>query len=369
MHVGVAKTGTTYLQRILFSHREALREAGLLYPGARPGDQFIASVDLRGHDEPRFDHLNADGAWDRIADEVRAFDGNALISHETFARASTRQIERMVDSFDTSDLRIVLTVRDLGRQIPAVWQETLKNKATSSYQEFLADIFVNRDSGPHKVFWRPQDIARLVRRWVRQVGSDKMTLVTVPPSGAPRHELWRRFAQAIDLPSGVAVELPEAAANSSLGPAEAELLRHLNASLDPDFPWPRYVRTVKRQFAEMTLASRDGGRIVVPPEWHDAVKQRATVMVRRLERSGVRVIGDLNDLTPALPVVDVSGPEDLSRDQLMRVSAEVVRDCLLASRPRRPSAQPAAPQRGLAALRPRARALGGRVRRRLRGAG
>ena len=37
----------------------------------------------------------------------------------------------------------MLTIRDLGRQIPAVWQENVKNRATSSYDEFLNDIFVN----------------------------------------------------------------------------------------------------------------------------------------------------------------------------------------------------------------------------------
>lgn len=303
-----------------------------------------------------------------MADEVRAFDGNTVISHETFARASSRQIERIVDSFDTSDLRIVLTVRDLGRQIPAVWQETLKNRAKGSYSQFLADIFVNTDVGPHKFFWKPQDIARLVRRWIQQVGADRITLVTVPPTGAPRDELWNRFARGIDLPD-VPIELPAVPANSSLGPAEAELLRHVNAALPADFPWPRYIKTVKRQFAETKLAGRDGGRIVVPPEWHDAVKQRSTEMITYLEQSGVAVVGDLNDLTPALPASDVAGPDDLSSDELMRVSAEVVRDYLLAPPPRRPAPVAPAPPPPTSGFRARARAWRDRVRRRLRRAG
>jgi hypothetical protein len=370
MHVGVAKTGTTYLQRILYSHRDVLRAAGLLYPGAQPGDQFVASIDLRGLDDAKFDHFNAGGAWDRLADEVQGFDGDAIISHETFARASTQQIERIVDSFDGAELHIVLTGRDLGRQIPAVWQETLKNRATGSYDTFLNDIFVNDEAGPHKFFWKPQDIARVVRRWTIQVGAERITLVTVPPSGAPRDELWNRFAKAINLPD-VPIELPERAANSSLGPAEAELLRQLNASLPPDLPWPRYIKNVKRQFAEAKLARRDSGRIVVPPQWHDAVRQRSTEMVQYLERSGVTVIGDLNDLTPALPIADVSGPGDVSSDDLMRTAAEVVRDYVLAA-PRRPApapaaaAQPAAPP---VRRRNRARALLARIRRRLGRAG
>jgi hypothetical protein len=285
--------------------------------------------------------LHAAGAWDRLADEVRAFDGAAVVSHETFARASSRQIQRVMDSFEGADLRIVLTVRDLGRQVPAVWQETLKNRATGSYEEFLADVFVNADSGAHKFFWRPQDVAGVVRRWSRKVGVENVTVVTVPPSGAPRDELWARFASAIGLPD-IDIEIPAVPANTSLGPAEAELLRHVNAAMPADVPWPRYLRAVKRQFAEGRLAARTASaRIVVPPAWHDAVKQRATEMVGYIEQSGVRVVGDLDDLTPSLPTADVSGPEDLDRQELMRVAAEVVRDYVLA--PPRRSATTATP--------------------------
>lgn len=334
LHVGVAKTGTTYLQRVLYGNRDRLRSAGLLYPGALPGDQFVASVDLRQLKTTKFDHLDKDGAWDRLADEVRRHDADVVISHETLARCSSKQVRRALASFGDADVRVVLTLRDLGRQLPAVWQETIKNKATTSYAEFLEDVFVNTDTGQHRFFWKPQDFGKVVDRWGKQVGLDKVTVVTVPPSGAPRDELWKRFARAIDLPD-VAIELPEKEANSSLGPGEAELLRHVNASLPEDFPWPRYLRVIKKQFAEVRLASRTSPRMVVPAAWHQAVEERAKAMMDRLAATGVRVVGDLGDLTPTLPVADVAGPDDLSRDELMRVAAEVTRDLVLAP-PKRP---------------------------------
>lgn len=331
MHVGVAKTGTTYLQRVLHAHRDQLRGAGLLYPGMRAGDQFIASIDLREQQQSKFAHLKATGTWDRIAAEARAFDGDAIISHETFARCSTPQIKRVMASVG-GQLHVVLTVRDLGRQVPAVWQETLKNNASTSYDEFLRDIFVNVDAGGHKFFWKPQDVRKVVRRWGRHVGIENVTVVTVPPSGAPRDELWNRFGQAIQLPD-VPIELPSSAANSSLGPAEAELLRYVNAALPETFPWARYSRVVKRQFAEQRLARRDVNRIVVPPPWHDAVQERSEDMIGYLRRAGCRIIGDLADLTPVLPPAgDASGPDDLSREELMTVAGEVLRDYILQSR-------------------------------------
>ena len=362
MHVGVAKTGTTYLQRILYSHRDELRSAGLLYPGKRPGDQYVASIDLREQEQSKFSHLKAGGSWDRLAAEVRDFRGDAVVSHETFARCTTPQIHRVIESFGDAQLRVVLTVRDLARQIPAVWQETLKNKATTGYDDFLREIFVNVDSGEHKFFWKPQDVRKVVRRWGRLVGMDHLTVVTVPPSGAPRDELWDRFSKAIEVPD-VRITLPEATANTSLGAAEAELLRYVNAALPGDFSWPRYSRAVKRQFAEQQLASRTTHRIVVPPPWHGAVKERSEAIVSYLGRSGCAVVGDLGDLEPALVQAPVSGPDDLSREQLMGVAGEVLRDYVLQSHRTRRRGRPVdVLDETPAGLRARVRDLGRRVK-------
>lgn len=340
MHVGVAKTGTTYLQRILFANRATLRSHGVLYPGER-SDQFLASIDLRGLEADQFAHLDSTGKWDRLANEITAYDGNALLSHETFARASTADIQRVQSSFGDAELSVVLTVRDLGRQIPAVWQETLKNRATNSYREFLSDIFVDTDSGGHKFFWRVQDVGKVVRRWGRAVGMSNVTVVTVPPPGGDRDELWNRFARAVDL-STVPIELPEVAGNVSLGAAEAELLRHVNEVLPEHFPWARYARAVKRQFAELKLSPRETTRILVPPQWHQEARDKAAAMVSYLESSGCRVIGDLADLAPQLPAAEISGPDDLRSDQLLRVAAEVIRDEVILRPPRKPPQVPPA---------------------------
>lgn len=365
MHVGVAKTGTTYLQRILHANRDLLRAHGLLYPGKRSGDQFVASVDLRGLETEKYDHLNTDGMWDRIAKEVNAYDGDAIISHETLARCSSAEVRRVQESFGGSEIRVVLTVRDLGRQVPAVWQETVKNRATTSYAEYLREVFTDPDSGDYKFFWRAQDVSKVVRRWGRAVGMSNLTVVTVPPTGAARDELWNRFGRAVEMPD-VSIELPSAAGNVSLGPAEAELLRQVNSVLPKDFPWPRYAKAVKRQFAENKLARRETTRIVIPPGWHDVVNERATAMVDYLEGSGCRVIGDLAELRPQLPVAEVSGPEDLPAEDLLRVAAEVIRDEVILRSPRRRGTKRQVLVETDEGFGARARVFAGRVRERVR---
>lgn len=378
MHVGVAKTGTTYLQRILWANRDVLRAAGLLYPGKKSGNQFVASIDLRDLQSEKFAHLDVEGMWDKIAADVRAYGGNAVISHETFARCSSGEVRRVQSSVAGADLQVVITARDLGRQIPAVWQETLKNRATSSYSDYLTDIFLNPDSGEYKYFWRPQDVAKVVRRWGRAIGIENITVVTVPPPQAPRDELWRRFAQAIDLPA-VDIVPPDAAGNVSLGPAEAELLRHINEVLPADFPWPRYSRQVKRQFVEQRLAAREAGRIPVPSHWHAAIGERASAMVEYLEKCGCRIIGDLDELAPVLPETAASGPDDVSREDILTMAAEVIRDEVIMRPPRRAANAPTLASDGWSArlhtakewLRVARRALGpavARMRQRTHGA-
>ena len=46
LHVGAPKTGTSFVQDILFTHRETLRERGILYPAERHDSHFLAALDL-----------------------------------------------------------------------------------------------------------------------------------------------------------------------------------------------------------------------------------------------------------------------------------------------------------------------------------
>ena len=46
LHVGLPKTGTTYLQALLAGHRDALREAGVLYPFVKPQAMFLGAVEV-----------------------------------------------------------------------------------------------------------------------------------------------------------------------------------------------------------------------------------------------------------------------------------------------------------------------------------
>ncbi|HEX8779738.1 MAG TPA: hypothetical protein VF728_01030, partial [Nocardioides sp.] len=120
VHVGTPKTGTSYLQDVLFRNRDLLREHGILYPADRFDAHFLAALDLMQLPWGGLE-TEAAGAWDRLAEQVRRWDGTAVISHEILATASRTQVARALESLGHPDteVHVVLSVRDLVRQIPA----------------------------------------------------------------------------------------------------------------------------------------------------------------------------------------------------------------------------------------------------------
>ncbi len=142
LHVGTPKTGTSYLQDVLFRNRVKLLASGITYPAERFDAHFLAALDLM---KMPWGGLQSEaiGAWDELAAAVRKAPGTAIISHEILATASRSQVKRALESVGYgagTEVHVILSVRDLVRQIPAEWQENVKHRAGLSYKDFLARI-------------------------------------------------------------------------------------------------------------------------------------------------------------------------------------------------------------------------------------
>lgn len=61
------------------------------------------------------------GIWKRLVDEADEWQNDVLVSHELLAAASPERAERAVQAFDC-EVYVVVTARDLQRQIPAEWR-------------------------------------------------------------------------------------------------------------------------------------------------------------------------------------------------------------------------------------------------------
>lgn len=182
LHVGLMKSGTSYLQQRLFAGRTALGAAGVLLWGEGFRDQVLAVSDVleRAAAGPA-----ARGRWQALRDDVAAHPGPAVVSMEFLGPASPERIARVVGSLAPARVEVVLTLRDLGRAVPAMWSEALQHGSTVPWGEYAGGLAGGGGSRHARAFWRQQGAGRIVDNWVDGVGADAVSLVTVPPPGAP----------------------------------------------------------------------------------------------------------------------------------------------------------------------------------------
>ena len=297
LHVGSPKTGTTFLQQVLWSQRALAKEQGLLLPLKSFFEHFLASLDARdlaGRPEhpPR-----AVGMWQKAVDEAVNWPGNVLISHELFASASAEQATRAIAAFgEHAEVHVVLTARDLVRQIPAEWQEHLKHRSKKTFPGFVRDL--EEDAEGTSWFWRVQDFADVADRWGRSLPGERVHVVTVPPGGADPTILWTRFATLLGLhPESFDTEASRS--NTSLGVEQAELLRRVNAELGGRLPLPGpYAADVKNVFAQRVLARRPGTKLALDADATEFALRRSREIAAALATQQVDVIGDLGELVP-----------------------------------------------------------------------
>ncbi|URN07024.1 hypothetical protein LUW74_29320 [Actinomadura madurae] len=310
LHVGAAKSGTTFLQNVLWHNRERLREHGVLYPGGDPAAHVRAAFDLRRTFFREASDPATRGAWRELVDEAAAWGGTVIVSQELFAPARPKWVRQAMDDLDFADVHVVFTVRDLGRQIPAHWQEDVKNRFTTSFTEFVTALRRQdwRAYESARLFWGLQDPVAVLRRWGAHLPPENVHVVTLPPPGAPRDLLWRRFCAATGLvPDDY--DLSRTFANPSLGLAETQFLLRLNEALGGRVAervgWHAYNEDVKLFLAQQVLAGRPHpARIELPGEHVPWATERAVETVEELRAAGYDVVGDLYELMPG----PASGP-------------------------------------------------------------
>lgn len=322
LHIGAPKTGTTFLQDRLSRNVGALARHDVHVPW-RIRDQdaatfhFRAALDVLGQDwggKPG----HAAGAWPAMVRHVRRAHGTVVISHEILAPAPPEVVDRVMADLSDSEVHLVYSVRDLARQLPAAWQESVKQG-----RQWKFSRFVERMQKGDAFFMQAFDLPKVLSTWARNLPPERVHVVTVPPSGAPHDELWRRFARALAIDPAWAPRSAERA-NASLGVAETEMLRRLNRRIGREARIESTYDQLIRRLLDDDQLTRVSPRVELSPHAWGWAEEQTARWVDWIEGSGVDLVGDLADLEMGDPPTDWVDPDKVSARQLARAALDAL---------------------------------------------
>ncbi|TQJ53057.1 hypothetical protein OHU34_27655 [Streptomyces sp. NBC_00080] len=328
LHIGPHKTGTTSIQGALFAAKEALPAYGVAYPAQsrHPMQAVLAACSRTGMIG---DSTPTERHWARLVDQVHAAGRHTcVISSEFFADApDDATAERIVEQLGGDSVHVLVTLRPLVRIMPSQWQQYVQNGLRMGYEDWLEHMLRKAPyEKPNPSFWRRHRHDRLVERWVRVVGADRVTVVVV--DDRDRGGLMRVFEGLLGLPANLLQPVPDTA-NRSLTLAETEMLRHLNKEFRgnglPDELYSLLVRNGAVMHMKNTCSPTSQDVRISTPDW--AVRAATGIgaeMADGIGSTGVRVIGDpaLLSAPSAVPEPAGQGPGEA------RIAPEVAAQAL-----------------------------------------
>lgn len=310
LHIGPHKTGTTAIQGALFAAKGLLPGHGVVFPAhsRHPMEAALAACArpaMLGDTAPTEKH------WTRLLDQVGATGGKtSVISSEFFADAEDDDtIARIVEQLGGEGVHVLVTLRPLVRIMPSQWQQYVQNGLRMGYEDWLAHMLRKAPyEQPNPSFWRRHRHDRLVGRWARAVGAERITVVVV--DDRDREGLMRTFEQLLGLPENLLQPVPDAA-NRSLTLAETEMLRNLNKEFRgnglPDELYSKLVRNGAVMHMKNACSPSPEDVKILTPEWAvEAAAEIGAEMAGRIGDLGVRIVGDpgLLSAVPKAPVLD-----------------------------------------------------------------
>lgn len=320
LHIGMPKSGSTFVQSLLADNREALRPHGFVYPESGRESMFHSALEMAG--QPSKFGLSDEavaGSFDRVLDVARSDGGTVLLSHEIFSAATRKEVDLIGERLDDFDVRVVVTIRDLARTFAAQWQERVKNGVDETYAAFATTVLGQRPADMTSTapgFWHGHNVPWVLTRWARLVPPDRVHVVLTPDRTAGSGALWGRFAEAVGLPADVIDPATATASNETLGTAQIALLRESLVAAGLEQPWLALVG--KRWFAQTILSRARSARPVTPASVAAVLGEVAETWIDELGSRGYAIHGDLAELRPVMPAPDTPHPDDVAAEDVVR---------------------------------------------------
>jgi hypothetical protein len=323
-HVGLPKTGTTYLQTLLWSNAIELRRQGVLMPGASGREHLWASGVVR--EDPKIERRGPDagGAWDRLVEEIVAWPGTAVVSHEFFAAASADQAARAMARLEGAEIHVVVTARDAVSLVTARWQEFVKNGSTVAIDGYPA----RETTAPQNEWdWGTLDLGDVLRRWAATLPPERVHVLTLPRPGTPHDELWLRFARLVGI-DPTTCDSSESVHNESLGVVEVELLRRVNSDLTGFQSAIDRGNWIRGYLAQEKLVPRGGEKFWPSPDRVEELRARGDRSADFVEKQGYDVIGHVDDLRAPADLPERRHPDDVTDSEMLAAASATIASML-----------------------------------------
>ncbi|QYJ03463.1 hypothetical protein KUV85_14170 [Nocardioides panacisoli] len=312
LHAGAMKTGTTFLQSKLIANRDHLADQGIHFAGRVWAQQVHAVQSLLGlaqHD-PVMSH-RSEGAWSRFVREAReSEDPTVLLSMEFLSFAKADAAARAVAELEAAgrEVHLVLTVRDIARVVPALWQTSITSGGITTWERFTTVIRAST-RGRGKVgaalaraglptarrFIEVIDIPRMIEVWTQALPPERVHVIVVPGPDAPPDRLWELFSEVVGIDTATTTEPPEQV-NESLGYPSAELVRRVNEELRLSVPSDQRVVKVDLGRNSLSRLRHDERRATLDPATFRATMRWNARIADAISSSNVTLHGDLADL-------------------------------------------------------------------------
>lgn len=323
-HVGLPKTGTTYLQSVLWNNRTRLAQQGVLFPGRSRRQHMRASMVVREHPKVAERGHDAPMTWADLLTEIAEWPGTALLTHEFFGGATAAQAARAIEDLRTTggaqQVDLVVTARDVVTITTSYWQELSKH---GFYEQSLEQFPKHR--GPRSE-WSLDvlDLESVLRRWSATLPAPDVHVLVVPGPEAPRTALLEEFCRLLGAdPTGFSTE--QAVENTSLGLPETTLVRRLAPRLTP------LTRTaadrgdwVRAYLAHGKLGNRTSERFLPSPERVAALRATADASIDYVRAAGFTVHGDLERLRVPDEVPATRSEADVTDGELLELALDVI---------------------------------------------
>lgn len=247
LHIGLQKTGTTFLQQNFIGRAGRLRKAGVHYLSPQ-GNLPTSKVSAAHHwmvaavrklpnayipDVP-FSFLPQYVANLRQKIERDEYPV-ALMSSENFSRMTDEQVAAVRQHFDGIDTDIVIYLRRQDIWIDSWYAQMVKTGKKLKLEDVLEDMadFL--------------DFRNLIHRWGSQFGRENLRVGIYENLNSPT-DLWQDFFTLIGCPAAADIELQEQSANVTLSPQLTKFIEIAQETTGYNPQLRRFLERVNDQF-------------------------------------------------------------------------------------------------------------------------